>query len=65
MRNDTFFYEAMDAFNRTLAECPYTLAMGNSGLFLCLPNITAAYSDITSAIRYTGLHHRHHHPHSA
>ncbi len=50
MFNDTFAAQALEEFNETPAQGPYTLAMSNSGIFIPLPNITADYGKIVKSI---------------
>ncbi|KAK0755066.1 GMC oxidoreductase-like protein [Schizothecium vesticola] len=49
--NATFKAEATAAFSQTPAEGPYTLAGGNSAIFVSLPHMTAQYKTITKKIR--------------
>jgi choline dehydrogenase len=51
MREPAFAADAAAGFNETPARGPYTLAMGNSGIFLSLPNMTADDMTITDKIR--------------
>lgn len=51
MLNPSFAAAAAVAFNETPARGPYTLAMGNSAIWIPLPNITANYSVIIDQIR--------------
>jgi choline dehydrogenase-like flavoprotein len=49
--NATFKAEATAAFDQTPAGGPYTLAGGNSAIYVSLPHITANHNTITSKIR--------------
>jgi choline dehydrogenase len=49
--NATFKAEATAAFNQPTAHGPYTLAGGNSAIYVSLPHVTAQYKDITQKIR--------------
>jgi choline dehydrogenase len=51
MRKPTFAANAAAGFNETPARGPYTLAMGNSGIYLSLPNMTVDYMAIVESIR--------------
>jgi choline dehydrogenase len=51
MRDPAFTAFAAAAFNETPARGPYTLAMGNSAIYISLPNITANYATIVNGIR--------------
>jgi choline dehydrogenase len=51
MREPAFAADTAAGFNETPARGPYTLAMGNSGIFLSLPNMTADYMTIIDSIR--------------
>lgn len=53
MLNPAFAADAAASFNETPARGPYTLAMGNSGLFLSLPNMTIDYMTIIDSLRST------------
>ena len=49
--NETFAKEALDLYAERPAKGPYTLAMGNSAIYLSLPVITEDSADIVAAIR--------------
>ncbi|KAF2998793.1 hypothetical protein E8E13_000420 [Curvularia kusanoi] len=51
MLDPVFATDAAEQFNQTPARGPYTLAMGNTGVFLSLPNVTSEYSRIAEDIR--------------
>jgi choline dehydrogenase len=51
MRDPAFAANAAMAFNETPARGPYTLAMGNSAIYLSLPNMTVDYMFIVDNIR--------------
>ncbi|KAK3391183.1 hypothetical protein B0H63DRAFT_558035 [Podospora didyma] len=51
MLNPSFKANATAGFDQIPATGPYTLAGGNSAIFVPLPNITANYTSITSKIR--------------
>jgi choline dehydrogenase len=51
MRDPAFAADAAAGFNETPARGPYTLAMGNSAIYMSLPNITANYANIVNGIR--------------
>lgn len=53
MLDPSFAADAVAGFNETPARGPYTLAMGNTGMFVSLPNITSAYPRIVNSIRST------------
>lgn len=48
--NETFRDEAIAAYEERPARGPFTLAMGNSAIYVSLPNVTADYESIVSAI---------------
>ena len=48
--NETFRDEALSLYEERPARGPYTLAMGNSAIYVPLPNITSSHELITSAI---------------
>jgi choline dehydrogenase len=48
--NATFRQEALDMYKRRPAQGPYTLAMGNSAIYIPLRNVTDEYMDIIDAI---------------
>lgn len=49
--NATFKAEATAAFNQPTAQGPYTLAGGNSAIYVSLPHVTSQYRKITRKIR--------------
>ena len=49
--NETFRDEAIALYAERPARGPYTLAMGNSAIYVSLPNVTSDYEDIVAAIR--------------
>lgn len=51
MLNPSFAADAAAGFNETPARGPYTMAMGNTGLFVSLPNMTSEYPRIIDRIR--------------
>jgi choline dehydrogenase len=51
MHNPAFAADAAAGFNETPARGPYTLAMGNSAIYISLPDITADYATIVNGIR--------------
>jgi choline dehydrogenase-like flavoprotein len=51
MFNPSFAANATALFNQTPALGPYTLALGNTALYLSLPNITVEYMQIVNKIR--------------
>lgn len=48
--NETFRDEALALYEERPARGPYTLAMGNSAIYVSLPNVTSDHEAITSAI---------------
>ncbi|KAK7757965.1 hypothetical protein SLS62_000343 [Diatrype stigma] len=50
--NATYLQEAIRAFGLTPAEGPYTMALGNTAVYLALPNITASYGNIVASVRH-------------
>ncbi|KAK4455099.1 GMC oxidoreductase [Podospora aff. communis PSN243] len=56
MRNATFKAEATAAFSETPAQGPYTLAGGNSAIFVSLPHLTSSFRQITHKIRQMAAH---------
>jgi choline dehydrogenase len=53
MLDPAFAADAAAGFNETPARGPYTLAMGNSAIYVSLPNMTADYMTIVESIRST------------
>lgn len=51
MLNPSFAADAAVGFNETPARGPYTLAMGNTAIYISLPNITSDYTLIINKIR--------------
>jgi hypothetical protein len=49
--NQTYQQEAIALYAQRPAQGPYTLAMGNSAIYVSLPNITANYDTIVASIR--------------
>ena len=49
--NETLRDEAIALYEERPARGPYTLAMGNSAVYISLPNVTSDYEEIVSAIR--------------
>ena len=49
--NATFKANATAAFNQTPSQGPYTLAGGNSAIYVSLPHVTNKYRDIVNRIR--------------
>ncbi|KAK0613924.1 hypothetical protein B0T14DRAFT_606325 [Immersiella caudata] len=56
MRNATFKAEATNAFGETPAQGPYTLAGGNSAIFVSLPHLTSSFRQITQKIYQMAAH---------
>ncbi|KAK3364531.1 hypothetical protein B0T25DRAFT_628171 [Lasiosphaeria hispida] len=55
MLNSTFAAAALSAFDATPARGPFTLAMGNSGLFLSLPALSPTANQTTARIAALGI----------
>ncbi|RYP27880.1 hypothetical protein DL767_007468 [Monosporascus sp. MG133] len=49
--NMTYRQESIEAFYATPPRGPYTLALGNTAVYLSLANITTSYKDIASSVR--------------